>query len=578
MSQPLTDSALAEKGAGAIYDAFNTYRLRFKEITRRAQLRFDNRNWYDMRSDAAERLDLYPTAVNRIEADMRWQLADRVQNFRLWTNMKSAYSDMLFRNDDWELAETFFNSITRRIFSTVGVDAEIEFVNTDFETPPNYTAAKVFNTYGGANSTADLIRRILSAYPFTAPFQNFEQDANQVAARIEDCLSQAQTSDAIDHIDMIRSVFFRGMGAYLIGRIYAGSKLVPLAIALLNSADGIAVDAVLLREADISILFSFTRSYFHVAVERPYDLVQFIRSILPNKRIAELYSSMGFNKHGKTELYRELMDHLAVCSEDRFDISPGWPGMVMIVFNMPNDDIVFKLIRDRFDTPKHTSRREVMEKYEMVFRHDRAGRLVEAQAFEHLKFDACCFSEPLLAEMIKTAGKTVRTENDQIIVSHAYVERRVTPLDVFLDRADESEAQRIVLDWGHAIKDLAVSNIFPGDILLKNFGVTRHGRVVFYDYDEISPLTSCNFRKLPSSSGYEDEMASEPWFYVDEDDVFPEEFRRFLMLPEPLRELFLQQHADLYEVDFWLRAQQAIRAGELPHIYPYADSCRIKRS
>ena len=578
MSQPLTDSALAEKGAGAIYDAFNTYRFRFKEITRRAQLRFDIRDWYGMRSDAAERLDLYSAAVDGIEADMRRLLTDRVQNFRLWTNMKTAYSNMLFRNDDWELAETFFNSITRRIFSTVGVDAEIEFVNTDFETPPNYTAAKVYNTYGAASSTTDLICRILSAYPFTAPFKNFEHDANQVASKIQDCLSHAGTSDAIDHIDMVRSVFFRGMGAYLVGRIHAGSKLVPLAIALLNWADGIAVDAVLLKEADISILFSFTRSYFHVAVERPYDLVQFIRSILPNKRIAELYSSMGFNKHGKTELYRELLDHLAVCSEDRFDISPGRPGMVMIVFNMPNDDIVFKLIRDRFDTPKHTSRREVMEKYEMVFRHDRAGRLVEAQTFEHLKFDACCFSEPLLAELIGTAGKTVRVENDHVIVDHAYVERRVTPLDVFLDHADESEAQRIALDWGRAIKDLAVSDIFPGDILLKNFGVTRHGRVVFYDYDEISPLTSCHFRKLPSSSGYDDEMSSEPWFYVDENDVFPEEFRRFLGLPKPLRELFLRHHADLFEADFWLGAQQAIKAGELPHIYPYADSCRIKRS
>jgi len=578
MSQPLTDSALAQRGAGAIFDAFNTYRLRFKKITRRAQLRFDNRDWHGMRSDAVERLDLYSAAVNGIETDMRRLLGDRVQDFRLWTNMKSAYSDMLFRNDDWELAETFFNSITRRIFATVGVDVEIEFVNTDFETPPNYTAAKVFDTYAGQTSAAELIRRILSAYPFTSPFRNLENDSNQVAARIEDRLSQQGTSDAIDHIDMVSSVFFRGMGAYLVGRIFAGSNPVPLAIALLNSSHGIAVDAVLLTEADVSILFSFTRAYFHVAVQRPYDLVQFIRTILPNKRIAELYSAMGFNKHGKTELYRELLDHLAVCAEDRFDISPGRPGMVMLVFNMPNDDIVFKLIRDRFDTPKHTNRREVMEKYELVFRHDRAGRLVEAQAFDHLKFEACCFSEPLLNELMNTAGKTVRIQNEKVIVTHAYVERRVTPLDVFLARADESEARRVAVDWGRAIKDLAVSGIFPGDILLKNFGVTRHGRVVFYDYDEITQLTTCRFRKLPSSSGYDDEMASEPWFYVDEDDVFPEEFRRFLGLPDPLREVFLQHHADLFEVDFWLGAQEAIQAGELPHIYPYADSCRIKRS
>jgi isocitrate dehydrogenase kinase/phosphatase len=245
---------------------------------------------------------------------------------------------------------------------------------------------------------------------------------------------------------------------------------------------------------------------------------------------------------------------------------------------MPRDDLVFKLIRDRFDSPKNTSRQEVMEKYEMVFRHDRAGRLVDAQAFEHLKFETCCFSAQLLDELVQTAAQTVRFEKDQIIVNHAYVERRVTPLDLYLATADDAAARRIVIDWGYAIKDLAVSNIFPGDILLKNFGVTRHGRVVFYDYDELCPLTSCHIKKIPQSSGYEDEMDAEPWFYVDENDVFPEEFRRFLGLPGPLQEVFLAHHADLLEVDFWLNAQHAIQAGEFPHIFPYAESCRIKRA
>jgi isocitrate dehydrogenase kinase/phosphatase len=238
---------------------------------------------------------------------------------------------------------------------------------------------------------------------------------------------------------------------------------------------------------------------------------------------------------------------------------------------------VFKLIRDRFDQPKNTTRQEVMGKYDLVFRHDRAGRLLDAQSFEHLKFDACCFSDRLLAELKQEAAGTVHIEDDHIIVDHAYVERRVTPLDLFLENAADSEARKIVIDWGGTIKDLAVSNIFPGDILLKNFGVTRHGRVVFYDYDELCALTSCNFRKLPESSGYDDEMASEPWFYVDENDVFPEEFRNFIGLPDPLRKVFLQHHADLFEVDFWLRIQKAIQAGGLPHIYPYAPGCRLER-
>ena len=577
MSQPPINKRLVVQGATAIYRAFSTYRSQFKEITRLAPLRFKNRDWHGVRADAIRRLDLYKDAVDRIEIDIRRLLADQVQEKNIWAVIKTAYSGMLIQNDEWELAETFFNSITRRVFATVGVDAEIEFVNTEFDTPPTPTTSKIYQTFKGRESTASLIRTVLADYPMMAPFQDIEYDAQQVAAKIEIHMQKMGASGKIDGIDMARSVFYRGMGAYLIGRIFSGSALVPLAIALLNTADGIAVDGVLLNTDDVSILFGFTRSYFHVDVERPYDLIHFLKTILPHKRIAELYISTGFNKHGKTELYRELLDHMTVCYIDRFDISPGQRGMVMIVFNLPNDDLVFKLIRDRFDTPKKTTRSEIMAKYDLVFRHDRAGRLVDAQAFEHLKFDTSCFSPQLLAELKQDAGRTVRLGNDYIIVNHAYVERRVTPLDVFLNEADEPEAHKIVIEWGNAIKDLAVSNIFPGDILLKNFGVTRHGRVVFYDYDELCLLTSCNFRKLPPAHEYENEMASEPWFYVDDNDVFPEEFQKFLGLRPPLRDVFLEHHSDLFEVSFWQQAQQVIQAGELPHIFPYARNCRLKR-
>ena len=577
MSFPPINQRLVGRGATAIYKSFGEYRHSFKVITRRAPLRFDNRDWHGFRGDARRRLDLYKDAVDRIEVDIRRLLADHVKEKRVWAAIKVAYSGKISRNDDWELAETFFNSITRRIFATAGVDAEIEFVNTDFDTPPIPAATEIYNTFKGIEPISRLIRIILADYPLKAPFQDIDHDAHQVAGKIETHLRKRGISGKIDRIDMARNVFFRGKGAYLIGRIFSSSTLVPLAISLLNTADGIVVDAVLLNTKDVSILFGFTRSYFHVETDRPYDLVHFLKTILPHKRTAELYISIGFNKHGKTELYRELLDHMKVCYIDRFDISPGQRGMVMIVFNLPSDDLVFKLIRDRFDTPKKTTRSEIMAKYDLVYRHDRAGRLVDAQAFEHLKFDTSCFSQQLLAELKQDASHTVRLGNDSIVINHAYVERRVTPLDVFLKEADEKAAQKAVIEWGNAIKDLAVSNIFPGDILLKNFGVTRHGRVVFYDYDELCLLTSCHFRKLPPAHGYEDEMASEPWFYVGENDVFPEEFKNFLGLRAPLDDVFCKHHNDLFDVDFWKQAQQMIQAGELPHIYPYAQDCRLKR-
>ena len=476
------------------------------------------------------------------------------------------------------MAETFFNSTTRRIFSTVGVNSSIEFVNSDFDLPPGEAVSRCFATLVNQLPNADLIKRVLAEYPYLTHFQDLEYDARQAAGKIKTALEALDAPGKIDRIQFVRTLFYRGMGAYIVGRITVGMTRIPLAIALLNSPDGIQIDAVLLNEDDLSILFSFTRSHFHVDVDRPYDLIQFLKSLLPLKRIAELYIAIGFHKHGKTELYRELLDHLSVCYEDRFDVSPGQRGMVMIVFNMPNDDLVFKLIRDSFDSPKRTTRREVMEKYDLVFMHDRAGRLVDAQAFEFLKFDGGCFSDRLLDGLKQGAGSTVTIAEDSIIVRHAYVERRVTPLDLFLKQAGEAEAVSAVIDWGNAIKDLAVSNIFPGDILLKNFGVTRLGRVVFYDYDELCSLTSCNFRKLPPPSVDEDEMAAEPWYYVDENDVFPEELRDFTGLSGVLKEVFLTHHADLFEVDFWQQTQDKIRAGELPHIYPYSENCRITRN
>ena len=568
---------LIDQSASAIYRAFSKYRSRFKDITQRAPNRFKHQDWHGVRTDAVRRLDLYKDAVDCIEMDIRRLIADHVEEKKVWAIIKAAFSDKLIQNDDWELAETFFNSITRRIFATVGVDAEIEFVNTDFDTPPTPTASNIFHTYKGRLPIARLIRKILADFPLMASFRDIEGDAQQVALKIENHFRKSGISDKIDHIDMVRNVFYRGMGAYLIGRIICGSALVPMAVALLNTDDGIIVDGVMLSTDDVSILFSFTRSYFHVEVERPYDLIQFLKTILPQKRIAELYISTGFSKHGKTELYRELLEHMTVCHLDRFNVSPGQRGMVMIVFNLPQDDLVFKLIRDQFDTPKQTTRAEIMAKYDLVYRHDRAGRLVDAQAFEHLKFNTSCFSQKLLAEFKQDARSTVRIENESIIVDHAYVERRVTPLDVYLKQTDEAAARKIVIEWGNAIKDLAVSNIFPGDILLKNFRVTRHGRVVFYDYDEICQLMTCRFRKVPPAYEHEDTMASEPWFYVDDNDVFPEEFQKFLGLRPSLRDVFLKHHGDLFEVDFWHQAQQMIRAGELPHIFPYSHNCRLKR-
>jgi isocitrate dehydrogenase kinase/phosphatase len=349
---------------------------------------------------------------------------------------------------------------------------------------------------------------------------------------------------------------------------------VPFALALLNTESGIVIDALMVGEDDLSILFSFTRSHFHVDLGPPHQLVSFLKGLMPRKPVAEIYIALGYHKHGKTELYRDLLRYLQE-SDAQFDLAPGTPGMVMGVFTMAGYDVVFKVIRDRFPAVKPTTPDGVRENYRLVFRHDRAGRLVEAQEFEHLQFDRSRFAPRLLDEFQRDADRTVAVTSDAVIVHHGYVERRVTPLDVYFRESSPDAGRSAVADFGQAVKDLAANGIFPGELLPKNFGVTRHGRVVCYDYDELGLLTDFEFREMPASESEDDDFGEEAWFGVGPRDVFPEEFRRFIALPPGLRQVLEAAHGDLYSVGFWQSMQARVRGGEIVDVFPYEPSRRL---
>jgi len=560
--------------AKAIIKAFKEYQAKFKVITRRAKMRFENQDWHGMKADSDERLDLYKKMVDQIVAEIIYLLSDRINDKEIWINIKTEYFGLSSKIDIWELAETFFNSITRKIFATVGVDPQIEFVDTCTRTQPLQISTPPYRTYSGIQSTQNLIEIILDDFKHQTAYEDMQRDAQLASEKIDDHLKSSNNSPFIDRAEMLTSVHYRGKGAYLVGRIFNGSDVSPLVLALLNTPAGIVVDAVILSEDDVSVLFSFTRSYFHVDVKRPNELVSFLKSIMPRKRIAELYISIGYNKHGKSELYCDLLHHLSR-SDKKFELAQGERGMVMEVYTMSDYDLVFKIIKDHFTYPKNTTRNAVMAKYELVFKHDRAGRLVDAQEFEHLQFNRNRFSNELLDSLKRNAAQNVIINDDTIIVKHAYVERRVTPLNIYLREVNEAKALTAVVDYGNAIKDLAASNIFPGDLLLKNFGVTRHGRIVFYDYDELCLLSICNFRVMPQSRSYDEELSAEPWFGVGENDVFPEELRNFIGLQGVLREVFLEHHDDLFDVHFWQQVQSRISSGEPIDIFPYGQNKRL---
>lgn len=567
-------SRLSNLAASAIAGAHQLYREDFEKITRRAKARFQRRDWQGAVEDAAERLDLYGQMIDRTEREVRRVLGDRVADEYVWAGTKAVYSGAIAGRDDWELAETFFNSVTRRIFTTLGVNPEIEFVDSDFEPPALDAAERLCRTYQPVGDIAELVERVLADFAWDVPYADAPADATLAAGRIAAQLRAGGMEERLERAEIIRAPFFRRKGGYLLGRLFTKTSSVPLALALLNTEKGIVVDAALTDEDDISILFSFTQSHFNVDLGPAHTLVRLLKELMPKKPVAELYIALGHHKHGKTELYRDLLRHLRQ-SDEPFVFAPGVKGMVMVVFTMPGYDVVFKVIRNRIPAIKPITPRDVRDKYRLVFRHDRAGRLVEAQEFEHLEFDRSRFAPDLVEEFARDAGETVMVDEEAVIVHHAYIERRVTPLDLYLRQAPPEDARRAVVDFGQAIKDLAANGIFPGELLPKNFGVTRHGRVTCYDYDELSLLTDFTFREMPAAS-VEEEIADEAWFGVGPRDVFPVELGRFLGLPDDLYELLGQTHGDLYEPAFWTDMQSRVRAGEIIDIYPYPSSRRLR--
>jgi isocitrate dehydrogenase kinase/phosphatase len=226
------------------------------------------------------------------------------------------------------------------------------------------------------------------------------------------------------------------------------------------------------------------------------------------------------------------------------------------VFTLPSHDLVFKVIRDNFGAPKTSTRADVMERYRFVFRHDRAGRLVDAQEFKRLRLPRARFMPALVDELLSGAKESCRIEGDDLIVEHCYIERRLRPLNLFLREAEPAAAEVAIIEYGNALRELAASNVFPGDLLLKNFGVTSHRRVIFYDYDELCLISDCVFRDLPQPRNEEEETSGEPWFHCGPHDVFPEQWLPFLSIPGQLQEVFLKHHAEVLTASWW-RGQQA---------------------
>jgi isocitrate dehydrogenase kinase/phosphatase len=539
--------------AAEIAEHFRLYNEEFGRITRRAAGHFLAEDWQAAQQDAVARIELYEQRVARCVAVVGGQLQSKRVDVALWSDIKHAYETLVARRPDSDFYHTFFNSVTRDLFGTVGVNQDVEFCATSVGRASGSVPIRVYRV-GGSLPTA--VREVLADLPFGATIADIDSAVHRISAEIGRYFATGRHSGAPESIELIEPVFYRGMQAFVVGRLIGDSAITPLVLAFTNLQKSVQVDAVMLSRADVGSLFGYARSYFHVDLPVVSAAITLLRSFMPRKPVDELYTVLGRAKQGKTERYFALQRHLQK-SIDSFVHAPGERGLVMIVFTLPSHDLVFKVIRDKFGAPKTTARADVIERYQFVFRHDRAGRLVDAQEFKKLRLPRARFMPALAEDLLLHASESCRVEGEDLIIEHCYIERRLRPLNLFLREAEPAAAESAILDYGNALRDLAACNVFPGDLLLKNFGVTSHGRVIFYDYDELCLVSDCVFRDLPRARNEEEETSAEPWFHFGPRDVFPEQWLPFLSIPSALSEVFIRGHGCLLTAAWW-RAQAAL--------------------
>lgn len=575
MSPPSARANLIVGAARRLVAAFDDYNESFADITRRAKRRFERGERAGMRRDSVARFNLYDQAVNDTISALEQHLNERLFSRTLWAGIRSHYAELIEGQLDAELYKTFFNTISRRLHKTRGVDPAIEFVALDIEPTDRITHPVSRHIYAVGGDLERTFGRILGDYRFRLPYL----DAAADAAALADKLAVAFAADAepgVVAIELLETVFYREGRAYLLGRAYGTERYVPCVIALCRSPAGIRADALLTTRRQVSIIFGYTFSYFMADLPTVGDAVVFLRTLLPEKPVEELYTVLGRVKQGKTERYRAFFRQLQARPDEQLVEADGQRGLVMLVFTLPSCPLVFKLIRDHFAPVKKFGRRQVIERYHLVFRHDRVGRLIDAQEFKDLRFPREQFAPELLAELQAECGRSLQADGDGITIRHCYVERRLRPLDLYLQEVDEPAAAAAVLDYAQAVKDLARSNIFAGDLLPKNFGVTRSGRVIFYDYDELRLMTECRFRRLPPSRDDIMELNDEPWFNVDDNDVFPEQFPRFMGLSPAHLALLHERHADLFDPGWWQDIHARLTAGQALDVPPYSPAARLR--
>ncbi|EID7575149.1 TPA: bifunctional isocitrate dehydrogenase kinase/phosphatase [Escherichia coli] len=554
--------------AQTILQGFDAQYGRFLEVTSGAQQRFEQADWHAVQQAMKNRIHLYDHHVGLVVEQLRCITNGQSTDAAFLLRVKEHYTRLLPDYPRFEIAESFFNSVYCRLFDHRSLTPERLFIFSSqperrFRTIPRPLAKDFYPDHGWES----LLMRVISDLPLRLRWQNKSRDIHYIIRHLTETLGTDNLAES--HLQVANELFYRNKAAWLVGKLITPSGTLPFLLPIHQTDDGeLFIDTCLTTTAEASIVFGFARSYFMVYAPLPAALVEWLREILPGKTTAELYMAIGCQKHAKTESYREYLVYLQGCNE-QFIEAPGIRGMVMLVFTLPGFDRVFKVIKDKFAPQKEMSAAHVRACYQLVKEHDRVGRMADTQEFENFVLEKRHISPALMELLLQEAAEKITDLGEQIVIRHLYIERRMVPLNIWLEQVEGQQLRDAIEEYGNAIRQLAAANIFPGDMLFKNFGVTRHGRVVFYDYDEICYMTEVNFRDIPPPRYPEDELASEPWYSVSPGDVFPEEFRHWLCADPRIGPLFEEMHADLFRADYWRALQNRIREGHVEDVYAY---------
>ncbi|SFD13776.1 bifunctional isocitrate dehydrogenase kinase/phosphatase [Pseudoalteromonas denitrificans] len=561
--------------ADLILNGFNKHFSLFQQITHKAHYAFSQANWQSVHQANSDRICFYDKRVNETILSLKKSIPDQLDK-SLWLKVRATFQNYLQFHPQAELAESFYNSVFCRLFHRRYFNNDFIFVETTIKenipVPIESEYQSYFPVIEGLKPT---IKNIIEQFDFKAPFIDLSRD---IKLLVNAFLKQSPDTHHRAYqmrFDILKQAFYRNKAAYIIGRVVSKSGIQPFIIPILHHKDnGLYLDALLTDSTQMRVIFGFARAYFMVDTSAPSALVQFLNQLMPNKTPAELYSAIGFHKQGKTQFYRELHSHLKNAN-DKFIPAPGTRGMVMMVFTLPSFPYVFKVIRDKFGEGKPFGRKTVLQRYQLVKQHDRVGRMADTIEYSNVALPIDTFCPELLQELKETVGSSLEFENDLVIIKHLYIERRMTPLNLYLQKNTDENILSVMDEYGKALKDMISVNIFPGDMLLKNFGVTDHNRVIFYDYDEVQYLTDMNFRKLPKSTGYNDYLLEDVSVSVAPQDVFPEQLTTFVTTNNKVRSALEKFHPELTDVQFWKKAQYNINQGYFTNIYPYPEKQRF---